>query len=302
LANRLPRPGKTLLSPMLSPAGRLLGDFTVSRLAEDRFLLLGSGPVQRFHMRWFESQLPADGSVKVENLSARYCGLHIAGPAARRLLQAVGEGETGANAFPFLSAREMPVGPCPKAIVVRISFTGELGYEIYMPAEYQRSVYEELWAKGGDLGLRHVGSRALLSCRIEKGFASWGSDLTSDYSPFDTGLGRFVRLDKGDFIGKAGAEAAAKAGAKERLASFAIEANGADCFGGEAIYRDGKLAGYVTSGSYGHRVGQSLALGYVKTPFFEDGAAVEVEVLGERKPARLSAQALYDPQGVNLRQ
>ncbi|MFI5018114.1 MAG: glycine cleavage T C-terminal barrel domain-containing protein, partial [Dongiales bacterium] len=302
LANRLPRPGKTLLSPMLSPAGRLLGDVTVSRLAEDRFLLLGSGPVQRFHMRWFESQLPANGSVKVENLSARYCGLHIAGPAARTLLQAVGEGETGANAFPFLSAREMPVGPCPKAIVVRISFTGELGYEIYMPAEYQRSVYEELWAKGADLGLRHVGSRALLSCRIEKGFASWGSDLTSDYSPFDTGLGRFVRLDKGDFIGRAGAEAAAKAGAKERLASFAIEANGADCFGGEAIYRDGRLAGYVTSGSYGHRVGQSLALGYVKTPFFEDGAAVEVEVLGERKPARLSAQALYDPQGANLRQ
>jgi dimethylglycine dehydrogenase len=301
LANRLPKPGKTLLSPMLNRAGRLLGDFTVSSLAEDRFILLGSGPVQRFHMRWFEDQLPADGSVSVENLSARYCGLHIAGPAARSLLQAVGEGEMGANAFPFLSAREMAIGTCPKAIVVRISFTGELGYEIYMPAEYQRSVYDVLWAKGRDLGLRHVGSRALLSCRIEKGFASWGSDLTSDYTPFECNLGRFVRLDKPDFVGKTAAAAAAKS-PRERLASFEVEADGADCFGGEAIYRDGKLAGYVTSGSYGHRLGRSLALGYVKPPFFEDGAAVEIEVLGERRPGRLSAAALYDPQGAHLRQ
>jgi len=304
LANRLPKPGKTVLAPMLSPKGRLLGDFTVSRLAEDRFMILGSGPAQRFHMRYFESRLPGDGSVKVENLSARWCGLHIAGPKARSLLQAVAEGETGANAFPFLSVREMAVGPCPKAVVVRISFTGELGYEIYMPAEYQRSIYDELWSTGADLGLRHVGSRALLACRIEKGFASWGADLTSDYSPFESNLGRFVRLDKGDFIGREAAAADAKAGPRERLASFAIEPNGADadCFGGEAVYRDGKLAGYVTSGSYGHRTGQSLALGYVKPPFFEDGAALEVEVLGERRPARLSARSLYDPEGEKLRQ
>jgi Glycine cleavage system T protein (aminomethyltransferase) len=136
----------------------------------------------------------------------------------------------------------------------------------------------------------------MLSCRIEKGFASWGSDLTSDYSPFDTGLGRFVRLDKGDFIGKAGRKRRPRRARRSASASFAIEANGADCFGGEAIYRDGRLAGYVTSGSYGHRVGQSLALGYVKTPFFEDGAAVEVEVLGETEArAALGPGALRPP-------
>jgi dimethylglycine dehydrogenase len=302
LANRLPAPGRTLLSPMLSPAGRLLGDFTVSRLGEQRFLILGSGPAQRFHMRYFESRLPADGSVEIENLSGRCCGLHIAGPLARSLLREVADGETGANAFPFLSVREMVVGPCPKAIVVRISFTGELGYEIYMPAEHQLGVYAALLAKGRELGLRHVGSRALLSCRIEKGFASWGADLTSDYTPYESNLGRFVRLDKGAFIGKAAADAAAKAGPRERLASFAVEADGADCFGGEAIYRDGELAGYVTFGSYGHRLGGSVALGYVKPPFFADGAALEVEVLGERRPAQLSARPLYDPEGVKLRQ
>src|SRR5206468_2172249 len=148
-------------------------------------------------------------------------------------------------------------------------------------ADYQRSVYEALWQQGRALGLRHVGSRALLSCRIEKGFASWGSDLTTDYTPFESNLGRFIRLEKGEFIGQAAAEAA-KNGPRERLASFAIEADGADCFGGEAIYRDGALAGYVTSGAYGHRVGQSLALGYVKKPCFEEAGDFEIEVLGER--------------------
>jgi dimethylglycine dehydrogenase len=302
LANRMPKkPGKTVLSPMLSRKGRLIGDFTVTRLDESRFLLLGSGPMQRYHMRWFEENLPADGSVKVENLSARYAGLQIAGPASRSLLQKVAEDDVGANAFPFLSGREMGIGPCPEAIVVRVSFTGELGYEIYLPAEYQRGVYDALVAEGETFDLRHTGSRALLSMRVEKGFPSWGPDLSPDYSAFEPGMGRFLRLDKPDFVGKAEAERRAKAGPAERLASFVVEADGVDCFGGEAIYRDGKLAGYVTSGSYGHRLEESIALGYVRTPYFEDGAAFEVEVLGERRPARMSARSCYDPDGGLMR-
>jgi dimethylglycine dehydrogenase len=302
LANRMPRgDGKTVLSPMLSPQGRLIGDFTVTRLGGSRFILLGAGPMQRWHMRWFEQNLPADGSVRVENLSARYCGLQIAGPAARELLHKVADADVGANAFPFLSGREIAIGACPSAIVVRVSFTGELGYEIYMPAEYQRAVYDELLAAGAGLGLRHFGSRALLSLRVEKAFPSWGVDLSPDYSPFEPGLGRFVRLDKPDFVGKAAAEARAKSGPRERLASFVVEADGVDCFGGEAIWRNGALAGYVTSGSYGHHVGESLALGYVKPAYFEDGARFEIEVLGERRPALLSARPRFDPDGARMR-
>jgi dimethylglycine dehydrogenase len=303
LANRMPKAiGKTVLSPMLSPKGRLIGDFTVTRLGDDRFVLLGSGPMQRYHMRWFQQNLPADGSIRIENLSARYCGLHVAGPAARELLQAVAVDEdVGGNVFPFLTAREMAIGPCPNAIVVRVSFTGELGYEIYMPAEYQRTVFETLTAAGKAHGLRLAGSRALLSLRVEKGFPSWAVDLSPDYTPYEPGLGRFVRLDKPDFIGKAGAEAASKAGPKERLATFVVEANGVDCFGGEAIYRDGALAGYVTSGTYGHTVKESLALGYVKPQFFADGAACEIELLGKRRPALLSARPRFDPDGARMR-
>jgi len=303
LANRMPKTiGKTVLSPMLSPKGRLIGDFTVSRLGEERFILLGSGPMQRYHMRWFAQNLPADGSIRVENLSARYCGLQIAGPAARHLLQmAASDDDVGGNAFPFLSAREMAVGACPNAIVVRVSFTGELGYEIYMPAEYQRGVFEAITAAGKSLGLWLAGSRALLSLRVEKGFPSWGVDLSPDYSPYEPGLGRFVRLEKPDFIGKDAVARLSGLPPKERLATFVVDANGVDCFGGEAIYRDGELAGYVTSATYGHHVRESLALGYVKPQYFEDGAAFEVELLGMRRPALMSQRPRFDPEGTRMR-
>jgi dimethylglycine dehydrogenase len=303
LANRMPKSiGKTVLSPMLSPKGRLIGDFTVSRLGEERFILLGSGPMQRYHMRWFAQNLAADGSIRVENLSARHCGLQIAGPAARELLQAAAsDADVGGNAFPFLSAREMAVGACPNAIVVRVSFTGELGYEIYVPAEYQRGVFDTLTAAGKSLGLQLAGSRALLSLRVEKGFPSWGVDLSPDYSPYEPGLGRFVRLEKPDFVGKAEAARLAGLPPKERLATFVVDANGVDCFGGEALYRDGELAGYVTSATYGHHVRESLALGYVKPRYFEDGAAFEVELLGKRRPARMSQRPRFDPEGTRMR-
>ncbi len=303
LANRMPKAtGKTVLSPMLSPKGRLIGDFTVTRLDATRFMLFGSGPMQRYHMRWFERNLPADGSVRVDNLSAGHCGLHIAGPRSRELLQAVTEGDVGANSFPFLSGQEMAVGACPRAAVIRVSFTGELGYEIYLPAEYQRSVYEELVSKGQGLGLRHFGSRALLSLRLEKGFPSWGADLSADYTPFEPRLDRFMRFEKLEFIGRAAALAKSAEAPSEHIASFVVETEGADCFGGEAIYRGGELAGYVTSGSFGHHLGKSLGLGYVKAAHFVEDDRFEVEVLGRRRPARLSMRPLYDPQGSRMRQ
>jgi dimethylglycine dehydrogenase len=300
LANRVPRDnGKTVLSPMLSPKGRLIGDFTVTRLSADRFYLLGSGPMQRFHMRWFDQHLPSNGSVRVDNLSARYCGLHVAGPAARHILSAISEADVGSNAFPFLSGKEMAVAACPNVIAVRVSFTGELGYELYMPAEYQRGLYEEILVQGKSFGLRHFGSRALMSMRVEKAFPSWGSDITSDYGPFESGLGRFVRLDKPDFIGKT--ETQKRGAPGERLVSLVVDAGDADCFGGEAIYRAGELAGYVTSGTFGHRTGESLALGYVRSPYFEDGGAFEVEGVGGLRPARLSQLPRYDPNGLKMR-
>ncbi|MFO1058647.1 MAG: FAD-dependent oxidoreductase [Dongiaceae bacterium] len=301
LANRVPAVGRTVLTPMLSPRGRLIGDFTLSRLDAGRFLLLGAGSMQRAHLRWFAQQAPADGSVEIENLSLRWCGLQIAGPQARTLLQRVALGDVGGNAFPFLAARPLEVGPCPEAVAVRVSFTGELGYELYCPAEYQRTLHEALREAGRDLGLRHAGMRALMALRLEKAFPSWGLELGPDTGPDEPGLGRFVRLDKGDFIGRA-ALLARRAGAPgPRLASFRVAAGDADCFGGEPIFRDGALAGYVTSGGYGHRIGASVALGYLKPPHLEATDGFEIEILGERRPAERALRPLLDPDGVRMR-
>jgi dimethylglycine dehydrogenase len=301
LANHLPAIGRAALSPMLSPKGKLIGDFTVTRLAETEFLILGSGPIQRYHMRWFESNLPSDGSVSVENISAQYCGLHIAGPRARDLLSRVTDADVGANAVPFLSGRRFDVGACPEAVCVRVSFTGELGYELWFPAAYQIPLCETLQQAGAGLNLTLAGSRALMSLRLEKSFPSWALDLTSDYYPCETSLGRFVRMDKEDFIGRDAAAVRIAEGPRERFATFVVEATDADAVGGEAVYCEGEFAGYTTSGGYGYNVNESLALGYLKPRFYRPGARYEVELVGERHPAALSEAARFDPLGQRMR-
>ena len=301
MANRMPEAvGKAVLTPMLSGAGRLIGDFTVTKLADDRFWILGSGAMQRFHMRWFEQQLPAAG-VHVQNRSAHYAGLQIAGPNARALLERVAGGDVGGNALPFLTGREMEVGRAPGTIVVRVSYTGELGYELYCPAGYQRGLFDLLREQGCDLGLRLAGSRAMMSLRLEKSFPGWGLELGPDYSPYEPGLGRFVKLDKPDFIGRPAAEQRAAQGPTERIATFVVDADGADAFGGEAVYRNGDLAGYITSGGFGHCVGESLAMGYVKPEFFELDAGFEIDILGERRAAILAPAARFDAAGKRMR-
>lgn len=301
MANRMPATvGKTVLTPMLSPKGRLIGDFTVTRLAEDCFWILGSGTVQRTHMRWFEQNLPEHG-VNVENKSAHYAGFQIAGPNARALLQRLTNEDVGGNALPFLTGRRLEVGRAVNTIAVRVSYTGELGYELYCPVQYQRSLYGFLRDEGRSFDLTLAGSRAMMSLRLEKAFPGWGLELGPDYTPYDTGLGRFVKLDKGDFIGKAAATSRAEQGPDERIGCFVVDAGEIDAFGGEAVYRDGELAGYVTSGGYGHCVRESLAMGYVRPETYDAGAAYEIDILGELRPATLTAVARFDPDGERMR-
>ena len=301
MANRMPGTvGKTVLTPMLSPRGRLIGDFTVTKLAADRFWILGSGTMQRYHMRWFEQNAPSSG-VEVLNRSGDYAGLQIAGPKARDLLQRIAEDDVGGNAMPFLSGREIGAGGVSGIVAVRVSYTGEQGFELYCPNDGQSALFDALREAGGDLGLRLAGSRAMMSLRLEKSFPGWGLELGTDYTPYECGLGRFVKLDKGDFIGRDAARARAEEGARERIATFVVDANGADAFGGEAVYRDGALAGYVTSGGYGHCVGESLAMGYVNPEHWDPASAYEIDILGERRAATLSAKARLDPDGLRMR-
>ena len=300
-ANRIPAAiGKTALMPMLSPAGRVIGDFTLTRLGDERFMLVGGGAMQRIHMRWFEMHQP-DSGVDIVNASADYAGLHIAGPNARDLLASVTDDAVDSASLPFLSARQLSLVDAADAVVIRVSFTGELGYELYFPAKHQVAVFDALCAAGRTHALRLVGSHALMSLRLEKSFPSWGYDLAADYYPDESGLARFVATDKGDFIGRDAYRVHLENGPRERIATFIIDADDADAYSGEPVYCDGQLAGYLTSGGFGYRVDESLAIGYLSPEFHDSDRHFEVELLGQMRGARMVRQPVYDPAGDRMR-
>jgi dimethylglycine dehydrogenase len=299
LANRMPKEGRIVLSPMLKPDGRLIGDFTVAKVDSERFMLFSSGIAEGFHLRWFEAHLPERG-LRLESMASRLVGLSIAGPKSRELLSRLTHRDVSDEAFPFRSFREMDLGLVP-AMVGRISFTGELGYEIWLKPDYQVALYEALHEAGADLGLRLFGGRALNSLRLEKSFGGWTREYTPDFTPFEAGLGFFVDLRKNDFIGRDAALEAKEAGAKRRLVTLVVDADGVDASANEPLFHKGEVVGWVTSGGYGHTVEQSIALGYVPSELAEPGADFEVEILGEMRLAKLSEGALHDPKGTLMR-
>jgi len=185
--------------------------------------------------------------------------------------------------------------------VLRISFTGELGYELFFPPEYQRALLAAMETAGGDLGLRLVGSRALGSLRIEKGFPSWGAELSPDYSPFDAGLDRFVRLDKADFVGRDAALRLKQQEPAARLVMMSVDSTDADAWGGEPILRDGEYVGYVSSAAFGHCAGKSLALGYLKADAADGGEGLSVELIGEARAVEVLTEPAVDPKGERMR-
>lgn len=299
LAGRMPSPGRIALNPMLNERGKVIGDFTLARLGPERFLIFGSGVAEEYHLRWFERHLPSTG-VSLRSRRSDLVGLAIAGPNSRALLGRVLDGDVSNTAFPFLSIRDAEVGMIP-AIVGRISFTGELGYEIWVEPDYERALYDLLSEAGAELGLTLFGARALLSLRLEKSFGSWARDFRPVYGPYETGLGRFVALDKGDFVGREAALAERTQGPSRRLVAFTVDDSGVDAIGDEPIWHEEKVVGWVTSGGYGHIVGKSIALGYVPAVLAEARSGFEIEILGDRRPAVLAPVALYDPAGARMR-
>jgi dimethylglycine dehydrogenase len=297
MANRMSGIGRIVLSPMLNDRGRLIGDFTIARLAADRFFLVGTMAAERFYQRWFERHLP-DRGVAVRACANAWTGLSIAGPGSRALLQKLVRDDL--SSFPFLSFRRMDIGMAP-AMVGRISFTGDLGYEIWMAPEYQRYVYDLIADAGREAGVRHFGSRALNAMRLEKGFGSWAREYRPLYSPVEAALGRFVAWDKPDFIGRSAAHDERGSGGRLRLCAFQVDAGDADAIGDEPIWHDGKPLGWVTSGGYGHFVGTSLALGYVPREVADAIDGFEIEIIGERRRAKRLAAPLFDPTGARMR-
>ena len=299
LANGLPREGRLTLSPMLNESGRLIGDFTVTNAGRGRFFVFGSGIAEQYHLRWFEKHLPVSG-VAMRALRTELLGLAIAGPNARTLLSRLTGDDVSNAAFPFLSFRAMEVAMLP-AHVGRISFTGELGYEIWVPADCQIALYDAIVAAGADLGLRHFGARALNSLRLEKSFGNWAREYRPIYTPAEARLERFVDISKPEFVGRDAVLHDRDKTHSRRLVTFVVDAGDADAIGDEPVWHDGKVVGWVTSGGYGHCVGKSIALGYVPAALALATSGFEIEILGERRCAAISAQPLYDPTGERMR-
>jgi dimethylglycine dehydrogenase len=301
LACKLPAPGRMALAPMLKEDGKLIGDFTVTNLTVDGdlsssqdWMIFGSGIAEQNHMRWFEKHLPGDGSVNVEARGLSLVGLAVAGPNARKLLEKVMRAEVTNAAFPFMAIRRMDIGMAP-CLVGRVSYTGDLGYEVWMAPEYQRHVFERLLAAGEEFGIGLFGSRALNALRLEKNYGSWAREYRPIYGPLEAGLDRFVAYGKeADFVGKAAALAEREQGGRLRLRSFVVDAVDADVIGDEAIWFDGAVRGWVTSGGYAHHSGKSVAMGYVPREIADEANGFEIELLGRRLPARIQAMPLFD--------
>ena len=327
LACRLPKPGRMTLAPMLKEDGKLIGDFSLARLGGKSgnsgdslpnsgislavttarilefgklspelpdFMILGSGIAEQFHMRWFERHLPEDGSVAIEALGLKLTGLSIAGPKARDVLAKVTRGDVSNAAFPFMAVNRMDIGMAP-CIVDRVSYTGDLGYEIWMAPEYQRHVFQTLMEAGAEFGIGLFGGRALNALRLEKNYGSWAREYRPIYGPLEAGLDRFVAYSKdADFIGKQAALAERNSGGKYRLRAFVMDADDADVIGDEAIWHGGRVLGWVTSGGYAYNAQKSVALGYVPKEVADESDGFEIELLGKRHAARMQQAPLFD--------
>ena len=297
-AGRVPKPGRLSLTPLLTKAGRLYGDLTVACIAENEFILFGSGAAQEMHRRWIEDHLPAEG-VRYRNASDDWHGMAISGPRSRELLSRICRDDVSAEALKFRDIRRTYCAGVP-AMLARVSFSGELGYEIYCAPQYLLKLYERLEEEGADLGLRLYGNRALMSLRLEKNWGVWTLDFRPDFTPAQSGLDAFIQWDK-DFIGKQAALAEREAGPDRRLVVMTVDTGDIDVSNDEAILKDGACIGYISSGGYAHHVGKSVAFGYVPPEFAEDGTALEVEILGNLYPAKITAAPLHDPDGSRMR-
>jgi 4-methylaminobutanoate oxidase (formaldehyde-forming) len=297
-ANDLDKPpGAVVYTQLCNAKGGIEADLTITRLEEDRFYIVtGSG----FGVRdggWIRSQMPNDGSVLLREVTPAFSVINLCGPDSRKLLEKVAEGELGNAGFPFMSARRLRIGYAP-VLALRLTYVGELGYELHVPSDYAAHLYETLWQAGAELGIANAGYRAIDTLRMEKRYLYWGADITPDYSPYEAGLGFCVKLGKGDFLGREALARIKAEGVRQKLSGFTLETP-APVHGGEAILRGGVVLGVTTSGNYGHTVGKSIVFGYL--PIAAAGHDdYEIEAFCERVPARRHERPLYDPERARI--
>lgn len=298
-ANRMPREvGRSCLTPLIGKRGGIAGDFTVTRLEDDAFMIIGSGMAERYHSRYFNA-VPRGADVEFESRTEAMCGFNVAGPASRELLSRLTNSSLATPDFPFMRSRQMKVAGCD-VLALRVSFTGDLGWELHCRTEDQETLYTALLEAGRDLGAGPVGSRALMALRIEKGYGSWSREYSPEYWPQEVGLDRLIKLDK-EFLNKSVYLEVKDNPPREVLHCVEVQSvDQADASGGEPIFLpDGTPVGRVSSGAYGYGVNKSLALAFLKD--VGPGAEVDVMILGRPHRGVVLETAPFDPTGARLR-
>lgn len=293
--------GKVALSYLLNEQGNIKTEATIANLEPDK-IWYGSAASAEFHdMDWLQAHLPQDGSIKIESLTNDWTILVIAGPKSRDVLSAVSRGDWSKEAFPWLSVRDAYIGIAP-AVVMSVSFSGELAYELHIPNNQLYAAYLALREAGDAYGMALFGSYAVESMRLEKGYRHWKADLITEFDPIESSLERFVKLDKDEFIGKAALLQHQKNGPRRKFVSLALDCSHAPAQGGDSILsKDGSLIGTVTSGGWGHRTNTNIAMGFVHADFSEPDLPVLVEIMGEPVSATVSAGDFYDAQYKRVR-
>ena len=299
VANRPPRDGRIVLAHALTELGGIESEFTITRLGEDRFYLLSASAARLHDRDWLALHRRASEDAAIEDVTDDYAVLAVAGPRSRELLAGLTGADLGNEAFPWLSAREIEVAGIPTR-ALRVSYVGELGWELHHPADRMPELYDAVMEAGAAYGVRDFGLYAVNSLRMEKAYKEWGLELTTEITPVESGLERFV--DRASpFIGRDAVAQRADDGGDTRLAYLAVDAANADAHGNEPVCADGRVVGLTTSGAYGHAVRRSIAFAYVEPEFAAPGAELEVTILGDQRAAKVLGEALYDPRNLRLK-
>ena len=299
--NQMDQPiGAVTYTQMLNERGGIECDLTVTRLAHDHFQIITGTAFGAHDLSWIRSQMPSDGSVYANDVTSNRCCIGVWGPRARDLVQQVSEDNFSNDAFPYLTAQQVTIGDIP-ALALRVTYVGELGWEIYAPMEYGLKLWDTLWEAGQPLGLVAAGYRAIDSLRLEKGYRYWSADIHSEYNPYEAGLGFAVKLSKGDFLGKAALERIRARGLTRKLCCLTLDDPCAVALGGEPLLDGERVFGRVTSGGYGYTVRQSIAYGYLPVEYATPGTQVQVQLFGVLYGATVMKEPLYDPKNEKIK-
>lgn len=294
--------GSIIYTQSLNKRGGIESDFTVTRLAEDRFFIIVGTAFGQHDLSWMRMNMPEDGSVIIEDVSSAYACIGLWGPKARRILEKVTKVDVSNQAFPYMTAQMITVGDVP-VLASRVTYVGELGWEFYPSMEYGLRLWDTLWEAGQAEGLVAAGYRAIESLRLEKGYRYWSGEITPDYTPYEAGLGFAVKLDKGDFIGREALIKQKEVGLKEKLACMTLADSRSIALGNEPVRPVGsdEIIGWVASGGYGYSVGESIVYAYLPIEYSKVGTELEVELFGERIAAIVAQAPLWDPKGERIK-